>query len=392
MPADSRAGRVVVAYAGGGHPHVFSRIRLMAERPDVEVAGIYDPEPERAAGIARRTGVAVLETLDALAERRPDIVISEALDHEMPAIGEGLAGRVPLILLEKPGGPDLPAVRRMLERLEAAGTEVELGYQLHYTPGLDRVLDILRTGALGQVTLARFHASTPIGCSMELWQSLPEDLGGLMFTEGCHMLELILTTLGTPASASGSIRRLPAGASVATTRYKRDLFSAGGETTTLQVGTGVHEDVAVATLNYADLVAVLDLTGWEADDWVSRWTMEYYGTLGTLQVFLSPPSIRLHLERAGGGHEAGVTCWAPDPRAQATPYEAQLDRLVRRARGEKTGDGVTAGLGLDVVRVLDAIYRSSSAGGTTAALEPDGANGQAMVDGEGGGRPAPWNR
>jgi predicted dehydrogenase len=370
VAASSPANRVVVAYAGGGHPHVFSRIRLMRDRPDVEVAGIYDPEPTRAEGIAERTGIPVLESLDALATHRPDIVVSEALDHEMPAIGEGLAGRVPRILLEKPGGPDLGAVRRTLGRLEAAGTEVELGYQLHYTPGIDRVLDILRSGALGQLTLARFHASTPIGCGMELWQSLPEDLGGLMFTEGCHMLELILTTLGTPASASGTVRRLPAGASVTTQRYKRDLFSAEGETTTLRIGTGVHEDVAVATLNYPDLVAVLDLTGWEADDWVSRWTMEYYGTLGTLQVWLSPPSIRLHLERAGGGEEAGVRCWTPDVRRHPTPYQAQLDRLIRRARGEETGDGVGAELGLDVVRVLDAIYRSSGAGGGTVAMEP----------------------
>lgn len=371
MPADSP---VRVAYAGGGHPHVFSRIRLMANRPDVEVLGIFDPEPERAAGIAHRTGIPVLVSLDELAAAHPQIVVAEALDHEMPAIGEGLAGRAPILLVEKPGGPDLPATRRMLERLRAAGTEVEFGYQLHYTPGLDRVLDVLRSGALGQVTLARFHASTPIGCSMELWQSLPEDLGGLMFTEGCHMLELILTTLGTPSSVSGSIRRLPLGAAVTTTRYKRDLFSPEGETTELRVGTGVHEDVAVATLNYADLVAVLDLTGWEADDWVSRWTMEYYGTLGTLQVHLSPPAVRLHLERAGGGHEAGVTCWTPAPDAHPSPYEAQLDRLIRRARGERPEAGVTAELGLDVLRVLDAIYRSSAAGGAMQALagEPAG--------------------
>ena len=304
----------------------------------------------------------VSETIDELLNQAPDVVIVEALDPDIPTVAWPLPGAVRGILLEKPGGPSLSALVPLLRRLKAANTVTEFGYQLHYNPTIDRAISILKEGALGQVTLARFHASTPVGCSMELWQSLQDDLGGLMFTEGCHMLELIVTMLGTPNSVSGCVRKLPAGESVPTTYYKADLFSSEGPSTVLQVGTGQHEDVAIAALHYPNTLGVLDLTGWEAEEWVASWTLEFYGTSGTLRVGLAPPVIQLRTAD-------GTTRWEARQGGVLSAYEVQFDQLLRRCRGESSTTSVGIETGLDVVRILDAIYRSAANGGIRTELE-----------------------
>ncbi|MCW2951169.1 MAG: dehydrogenase-like protein [Conexibacter sp.] len=355
------------AIAGVRHPHVFVRLALLRGQPDVELIGFHEDDESIGARFAQETGLPRFPTLEALLARRPDLLVSEALDTELPAIALAAAPHVRSLLLEKPAAPSLAAMDELVAGLAAHPLDVEVAYQLGYSPSIERARAILDAGALGQITLARFNAGCPIGCGDELWQSVPGDLGGVVFTEGCHMVALILETLGAPQEVLGTIVRLPAGERVVSDVVKRDLFAPPLAADPVRVGTLMYEDVGAAILRYPGLVATLDVTAWEATDWVHNWYLEYQGTNGTMKVRPLPPTLELTLRTARGGLEAGEQriAWpspagheltlVPDP-----AYERQLDHLLDRLRAGAAPSQAGLRQAHDVVRVLDAIYRSSA--------------------------------
>ncbi|MDW5595614.1 Gfo/Idh/MocA family oxidoreductase [Conexibacter stalactiti] len=364
------------AVAGVRHPHVFVRVQQLRAREDVSLLGFHEPDAEIAARFAHETGLTRFASLDALLEQRPDLLVSEALDTQVPDVALAAAPHVRALLLEKPGAPTLAEMERLVAGLAAYPIDAHVGYQLHYSPSIARMRALLESGALGQVTLARFNAGCPIGCGDELWQSVPGDLGGVMFTEGCHMLQLIVDALGVPQEVSGMIERLPAGTAVRSNVVKRDLFDDPAPEDESAVGRLMYEDVGAALLRYPTLLATLDVTAWEATDWVHNWILEFQGTNGTLKVRPLPPRLDLFLRTPAGGLDAGdhVEQWespagheltlVPDP-----AYERQLDAVLDRLRSDEQRSApsqTSLRQARDVIRVLDAIYRSSARRATVA--------------------------
>lgn len=359
---------LTAAVAGVRHPHVFVRVAQLRAREDVTLLGFFENDREIAVRFERETGLRRFETLDALLAEQPDLLVSEALDTEMPALALTAAPHVRSLLLEKPGAPTLAAMDRLVAGLAAHPVDAHVGYQLHYSPSVARMREILDSGALGQITLARFNAGCPIGCGDELWQSVPGDLGGVMFTEGCHMLQLIVDALGVPQEVAGMIERLPAGTVVRSDVVKRDLFDDPAPDDESGVGRLMYEDVGVALLRWPTLVGTLDVTAWEATDWVHNWYLEFQGTNGTMKVRPVPPTLDLTLRAPAAGLAAGThatQAWAspagheltlvPDP-----AYERQLDAVLDRLRAGAAPSQASLRQAHDVVRVLDAIYRSSA--------------------------------
>jgi len=358
---------LTAAVAGIRHPHVFVRVAQLRAREDVELLGFHEPDAALAERFAAETGLRRFATLDELLAGRPDLLVSEALDTEMPDLALAAAPHVRALLLEKPGAPSLAEIERMVAGLAAHPVEVEIAYQLHHSPSIARMREILASDALGQVTLARFNCGCPIGCGDELWQSVPGDLGGVVFTEGCHMLQLIVDALGVPAEVMGMVERLPAGTVVRSDVVKRDLFDDPRADDAAEVGRLMYEDVGGALLRYPTLLATLDVTAWEASDWVHNWWLEFQGTNGTLKVRPVPPSLTLELRTAAAGIAAGrheqewpspaghELTLVPDP-----AYERQLDAVLDRLRDGAPPSQASLRQARDVIRVLDAIYRSSA--------------------------------
>lgn len=361
---------LTAAVAGVRHPHVFVRVQQLRAREDVTLLGFHEPDAEIAERFARETGLERFGSLDALLEQRPDLLVSEALDIDMPDLALAAAPHVRALLLEKPGAPTLAEMERLVAGLAEHPVDAHVGYQLHYSPSIARMRALLESGALGQITLARFNAGCPIGCGDELWQSVPGDLGGVMFTEGCHMLQLIVDALGVPQEVSGMIERLPAGTAVRSNVVKRDLFDDPAPDDRSEVGRLMYEDVGAALLRYPTLLATLDVTAWEATDWVHNWILEFQGTNGTLKVRPLPPRLDLFLRTPAAGLSAGDHAqeWespagheltlVPDP-----AYERQLDAVLDRLRSDeqrRAPSQASLHQARDVIRVLDAIYRSSA--------------------------------
>jgi predicted dehydrogenase len=296
-----------IAFLGVGHPHVFPRVRLLRAMPDVTITGFFEPDPGIASQFAQRTQVPHFATADALLDTGPDVAIVNALDPQVPDLAEQAArAGVRGLLLEKPGAASPERFYALARELTRRGVTVEVGYELHYADATTVCREVIAGDVLGDITMARFHGGCPVGAGAELWQSIPEDPGGLVFTEGSHLLEIVVDLFGTPSRVGASVRRLPAGRPTPSVVYKADLFAA-------------------PSTDYEEA--------------------------------------RLNLRAAAGRFPAGTTVLrAPDPPPGESTlidaYRRQLLSLLARVSGAAGEHGCDLPIGVGVMRIMQAMYEA----------------------------------
>jgi predicted dehydrogenase len=355
-----------IAFLGVGHPHVFPRVQLLQAMPGVTICGFFEPDALVAERFADQTGLARFDTAEALLGTGPQVVIVNGLDPQVPGLAEQAArAGVRGLLLEKPGAASPERFYELARDLRQCDIQVEIGYELHYADSMALCRELIAEGALGDITMARFHGGCPVGAGAELWHSIPEDPGGLVFAEGCHLLEMVVDLFGTPARVGASVRRLPEGRPISpVVYYKADLFSAPTTDFATAVGTLRHEDVAAAILDYPDKLVTVDLTAWEPTYWCEDWAVEIYGTNGVLHAVPHPAEVRLTLRAAAGQHRAGTTVLrAPSPlpgqRLLIEAYRRQLASFVARVAGSADEHGCDLRIGVGVMQVMQAMYQAS---------------------------------
>ena len=361
--------RLTLAFLGAQHPHVFPRLEVARTLFSQEcvVTGLYDRDERVRAHVSERYGVPVFDQpADALADG-PDVVIVNDLDTYNPGLIRLAIPGPKAVLLEKVGAPTVDAMRELVRYCGGHQCHVTVGFILHQSPAVPEMRQIADSGVLGPVTLARFHAATPVGCSAEIWQSLPEDLGGMVFTDGIHMVREIINLLGAPQHVTGCIRRLKSGKTVTSDIFKPDILSGLGGEKDFQIGTLVHEDAGVLVLDYPDKIAVMDMTGWEAHNWVEKWRLELYGANGTLEAGLMPPFTRLQSRRPHPGYQVGIherwftTGASSGAGISLVPditYENEMRALLAAARDGSTDQSELAAT-LQCVEILGAAFESS---------------------------------
>jgi predicted dehydrogenase len=346
---------VQVAFVGCTHPHVFARIELLKSAPGVD---------ERLTdALEANFDIAKFATAEAVLDQPGvNLVVIEGWDTDNPGYVASAVARNQAVLLEKPGAPNPAAMAEMLETLERNPVPFQIGYQLRYSPVLPHARRLLADGVLGPVTLVRTHAAAPVGGAAEPWQSVPGDLGGLLFTDGCHMIDLIVHLLGAPKAVKGTVLTLPAGPPVIAHGFKRDTLLLAGEDVEIPLGGLMYEDGAAAMLDYGDKIVTFDITGWEAHPWVETWTMEFYGANGSLFVGLEPPSYRLYVRNATERFATGWHNWTAikSPGVDAT-YTGEMEVMLDRVRRWDTDNARWLQDAKDVFWVLDEIFNSDRA-------------------------------
>ena len=363
------AERIRLMFLGAKHPHIFPRIQLAQGFSDrCEVVGAYDSDYRTLDYLDQNYQIPTFKTLQESLSVDFDIAVIEGYDYQNPDLIRAVIPRVKAILLEKPGAPNLNAMWDLVQYCSQFPVYVTVGYMLQYSPIFDYVHRIIQSGVLGPIVLARFHAATPVGGAAEIWQSLPEDEGGLVWTDGCHMVRAIIGLFGKPDTVSGMVKKCPPGKQVVADVFKPDILAGLGTETTLQIGTLVHEDVAGAVFNYPDRLAVFDITGWEAHGWVEEWRIELWGADATLEAGIMPPRYRLNVRRPHSEYAIGVHTYAGQGPAShentLVPDDAYTREFLQLldAVEKNSHDQTDLAKGLQTLEVLDAIYRASRQG------------------------------
>jgi predicted dehydrogenase len=245
------------------------------------------------------------------------------------------------VLVEKPMASNLAEAERMREAARASGKTLAVSHNQRFTPQARFLERFIREGGLGQVYFCRTLWRRPMGSLPAPQQERPTGAydrnwfnewsrgGGVLRDLGTHMIDRALYVLGFPRflSASGGSYGL-VGEAARGARFDADDFTAGlvqleNMTLAVEVSFGMHTDR-------------------------ERVATEIYGT------------------RGGVEWESGVRLFTQVGTAYGQSELARFEEAVESSQQnfvEAVLAGrpplVTADQGVEVMRVIDAIYRSA---------------------------------
>ena len=200
----------------GNHPDLKIAPAIAAAR-DNHLVAVYSRDRGRAQSFAEKHGAdASYDDLGALLEDpRVDAVFvcSPNALHSEQTRRAARAGKH--VLSEKPMATSLPDAVSMVRACRGAGVKLGVGFHLRQHPGHIRAREVIRSGALGTVTLAqgqwgfgvRGQGPPPPRTGLRQWWDQPELIGGAstMMGTGVHAVDLLRFLLGREVTEVAAI-------------------------------------------------------------------------------------------------------------------------------------------------------------------------------------------
>ena len=135
-----------------------SHADVVARHPDVESLVVADAVPARAAEAAERLACDSATDVDEMIAGGVDaLVVASPTDTHADLIRVGARAGLP-IFCEKPIALDVADTRKVVEEVEAAGVQVQIGFQRRFDRGYATAREALRSGLIGE--LHRVHVLT----------------------------------------------------------------------------------------------------------------------------------------------------------------------------------------------------------------------------------------
>lgn len=326
-----------VGFLAVSHPHCSGRANAVMALESVHLAGAFDPDESVCQHFAETYGVEKYSSAaDLLSDENVQCVIIEGTNIQNAELAIACAKARKPMLLEKPGANNLENLMKVVREVEASGVKAQVGYHLRYSPSIERAREILSRGLLGRITTARFHAAVMAPWLTDFWFCDPNDQGGLVFNDFCHMLDLLCWFLGGATSAQGVIKKL------------------GG------VPEHPFEDSAAFVFEFGDVACAGDVCGWEANDWIETWDIQFYGTEGTLQVGIHPPWLKLFLKTPFGPYAKGWNEWSDLSFDGEMNYQREIEDFAASILFEKPSIGSKITDAAHVMSWVDRLYDSAA--------------------------------
>jgi predicted dehydrogenase len=206
-----------VALVGTGHRgfNMWGKGLIDGYGPWVEMVGFCDHNRLRAERVRDAIGVAAPVHTDFAAlmrDCRPDLVIvctrDSTHDDYIVAALEGGAD----VISEKPLATTVEKCRRILDAEARTGRRVDVSFNYRYSPTSTRIKELLRSGAIGEVTSVDFHwyLDTRHGADyFRRWHAKMDYSGSLFVHKSTHHFDLLnwyLESDPEAVSALGSLR------------------------------------------------------------------------------------------------------------------------------------------------------------------------------------------
>jgi predicted dehydrogenase len=150
LPAANTPVRVLIAGAGAfGREH----LGRLAERSDVEVVGVADPDPAALELIRSRHGVVncLGDSLRLIDEVEADAIIVATPAASHVEIGVRALARNLCTLMEKPIAPSAAAAAPLLQSARNSQGFVLPGHVMRFSQDHVRLVEIIRSGRIGEV-------------------------------------------------------------------------------------------------------------------------------------------------------------------------------------------------------------------------------------------------
>ena len=310
--------RTRMAQYGTKHGHASGKLQAMHVNGDVEIAGVFEPDPRQPASLEGSGGAYEgVHWFDDKSEMLDDqsivAIASEGNNAESLDQTEEIVAAGKHVWYDKPAGEDWEQWRRVVAAAEERRLLIQMGYMLRYHSAFRRVANWAKSGFLGDVFAVRAHMSTYIAeDSRALIGKLHR--GGIFFDLGGHMLDQVVWILGRPVKVAAFLR------------------NHGGSAPAFQDNTlGVFE--------FANALAFIDIAAMETPPTARRF--EVYGTQGSaiiVEPFEPGLQIRLSLTEAKDGYREGEQFVSVDGESRQRSYELELDAFLATIEGRQPRD------------------------------------------------------
>jgi 1,5-anhydro-D-fructose reductase (1,5-anhydro-D-mannitol-forming) len=104
------------------------------------------------------------------------------------------------VLCEKPLALTVADGRAMVAACREAGVQLRVGLHLRFERSLQRISEILQSGAIGAPRALSIERTAPLAERVP-WRADPEQGGGILFDVGVHLLDLVPRLLATEITA-----------------------------------------------------------------------------------------------------------------------------------------------------------------------------------------------
>jgi predicted dehydrogenase len=247
-----------IALLGLAHVHGPLWAEAFTADPRARLERIWDDDVLRGVAGATRFRTLFMSDLASAIDAADAVAItSETVDHERLIAAAATAGKP--ILCEKPVAIDLAQARRIAASLQAATVPFMQSFPKRLDPVNHALRDVIRSGELGRITLARVrhghaHGSDPAFTS-GWWTDPARSGGGTLLDEGVHAADLLRWLFGPPATVTATLAHH---------------------------GGFAVEDAALATFQWPDGMIGEIAAGWTM--LAGDVSIEIYGTSGTALV------------------------------------------------------------------------------------------------------------
>ncbi len=198
--------RIKIGQIGIGHNHGGAKMEAVRKFPELfEVVG-YAEENERwiekrgeaisYAGLKRLSVHEIIEKSDAI------LVESDVWDLTRYAKMCIDAGKH--VHMDKPAGGTLEEWKELLDSAEVKKLVVQMAYMYRYNPAIEKCLELIKNGELGEIYSINAEMSTYHGEAYKRW--LTNFKGGIMYILGSHLVDLIVYILGEPDKVTSFLK------------------------------------------------------------------------------------------------------------------------------------------------------------------------------------------
>ncbi len=304
---------VRVAQYGTKHAHAAGKLRAIIDNPDVELAGVLEPDEARRRAMAAADGpYQNVRWFGSESEMLDDdtivAVASEGPTHHGLDQTEHCVEAGKHVWYDKPAGDNWPQWQRTIAAAEKQGLTVQMGYMFRYHAGFQQIDEWVKSGFLGDI----FALRTRIGTAMDerARRDVSRHLGGVFYELGCHMLDQVVWLLGRPQKVTAFLRN--------------------------ETGLVVEcPDNTLGVFEYENAMALVDTSAMETRPAARRF--EVYGSRGSaIMEPLEPATeIRLCLAEAQGGFDAGDTMVAIETQTRQQLYDLELVDFLKTIQGKQ---------------------------------------------------------
>ncbi len=339
-----------VAVVGLGWPGM-RHLEAYLKHPSAEVVAVCDANPTLLAAVQRQhqieLGFENLESLLALDGLEAVSICTPNFLHEPMVCAALAAGKH--VLCEKPLAATLEQGERIAATARASDRVCMVGFSRRYRDDSRTVKALVESGELGEI----YHARTGwlrrrFNPSVRGWfLSKALSGGGPLIDLGVHMLDLALWLMGSPkaVSVSGAVS------------YRF------GE----RLGRGAPVDVEDLASAYVRLdngaVIILETSWYSFSGATDHIFCELLGTRGGAKIDLgttSPtPPVEVYVDR--GSVPLVATPVIPAADQTTVSFSNEVAEFIAAIQEERA-PASTVEQGLEILRILDAIYRSAEAG------------------------------